>query len=165
MNPTPDDRQRRAGAIPRRLLPDTATVAADGHLHLGGVDTVELAERYGTPLFVYDEQHLRNRCRAAVDAFPAAPTTPPRRSCAGRWPALAHGEGMRLDVASGGELTPARRAGVPAADLLLHGNNKSSTSCAKRCRKGWAASSSIPSTRSTASPTWCTARASTVLTC
>ncbi|MGD9754246.1 MAG: diaminopimelate decarboxylase [Acidimicrobiia bacterium] len=126
MNPTPDDRQRAgAGAIPRRLLPDTATVAADGHLHLGGVDTVELAERYGTPLFVYDEQHLRNRCRAAVDAFPGGAYYATKAFLCGAMARLAHGEGMRLDVASGGELTLARRAGVPAADLLLHGNNKS----------------------------------------
>ncbi|MCC6438179.1 MAG: diaminopimelate decarboxylase [Acidimicrobiales bacterium] len=114
-----------AGPIPQRLLPDTATIAADGHLHIGGVDTVELAELYGTPLFVYDEQHLRNRCRAAVDAFPGGAYYATKAFLCGAMARLAHREGMRLDVASGGELALALRSGVPAADLLFHGNNKS----------------------------------------
>ena len=56
-------------ALARYLLPDTASAGADGRLSVGGVDLVDLAEERGTPLFVYDEAHLRARCREAVDAF------------------------------------------------------------------------------------------------
>jgi diaminopimelate decarboxylase len=114
-----------AGPLPRRLLPDTATIAPGGRLHIGGVDTVELAEAFGTPLFVYDEQHLRRRCRAAVEAFPGGAYYATKAFLCGAMARLAHEEGMRLDVASGGEMVLALRAGVPAADLLFHGNNKS----------------------------------------
>ena len=51
-----------------QLLPQTADVGAGGHLYVGGVDLVALAEEFGTPLFVYDEAHLRARCREAVAA-------------------------------------------------------------------------------------------------
>ena len=69
---------------------------------------------FGTPLFVYDEAHLRARCREAVAAFGDGVAYAPRRSCAGPWPRLAHEEGMHLDVATGGELHVALAAGVPA---------------------------------------------------
>ncbi len=114
-----------AGPISFRLLPDTAAVGPDGQLLLGGVDTVALAEQYGTPLFVYDETHLRNRCRQAVDAFPGGVYYATKAFLCGAMARLAHSEGMRLDVASGGEMYVALRAGIPAVDLLLHGNNKS----------------------------------------
>ena len=55
--------------IARRLLPENHDVI-DGRLQIGGCDAIELAEEYGTPLFVYDEAHLRARCREAVEAFP-----------------------------------------------------------------------------------------------
>jgi len=57
-----------AGSLPLHLLRDNATVT-DGRLAIRGVDVIELAERYGTPLFVYDGDHLRARCREAVTAF------------------------------------------------------------------------------------------------
>ena len=52
-----------------RLLPDTARIESDGSLSIGGCRVDELAERHGTPLFVYDEAHVRARCREAVAAF------------------------------------------------------------------------------------------------
>ena len=55
--------------VPLDLLPDSATVEADGSLSIGGCSIAELAEQYGTPLFVYDEVHIRARCREAVAAF------------------------------------------------------------------------------------------------
>ena len=114
-----------SGPISRRLLPDTATTNEAGHLLLGGLDTVELANTYGTPLFVYDEAHLRERCRQAVAAFPGGAYYATKAFLCGAMARLAHEEGLRLDVASGGELAVALRAGLPGADLLLHGNNKS----------------------------------------
>lgn len=58
-----------AGPLPRHLLPDHASIGADGRLSVAGCDVVELAAEFGTPLFVYDEAHLRARCREAVEAF------------------------------------------------------------------------------------------------
>ena len=58
-----------AGPIPFGLLPDTAVLTDDGSLSIGGCSLIDLAATYGTPLFVYDETHLRNRCREAVAAF------------------------------------------------------------------------------------------------
>jgi diaminopimelate decarboxylase len=114
-----------AGPIPLGLLPDTAWVSADGRLSIGGCDLVDLAGEYGTPLFVYDEAHLRARCREAVAAFGDGVAYASKAFLCGAMARLAHEEGMHLDVATGGELFVARRAGVPADRLVMHGNNKS----------------------------------------
>ena len=55
--------------ISSHLLPDNATIDASGDLAIGGVSVREIAERFGTPVFVYDEDHLRARCHEAVSAF------------------------------------------------------------------------------------------------
>jgi diaminopimelate decarboxylase len=111
--------------LPRALLPDTATVGDDGHLLIGGCDTIDLADRYGTPLFVYDEAHLRARCREAVAAFGPGVNYATKAFLCKAMARLAYDEGMNLDVSTGGEYHVARAAGVPAARLVLHGNNKS----------------------------------------
>src|SRR5919112_3083348 len=113
------------GPLPLRLLPDTASVAADGHLQVGGCDLVDLAGRFGTPLFVYDEAHLRARCREAVAAFGDGVAYAAKAFLCLAMARLAHDEGLHLDVATGGELHVALAAGVPAGRLVLHGNNKS----------------------------------------
>ena len=51
------------------LLPETAKTAPDGRLSVGGVDVLELVDEVGTPVFIYDEEHLRRRCREAGRAF------------------------------------------------------------------------------------------------
>ena len=113
-------------AIPLRLLPDTATIGTDDSLSIGGVRVAELAAQYGTPLFVYDEEHLRARCRAAVNAFGAGNVVYATKAfICGAMARLAHEEGLLLDVATGGELHTVLHAGVPASSCVLHGNNKS----------------------------------------
>ncbi len=113
-------------AIPLRLLPDSATIGADDSLSIGGIRVAELAAQYGTPLFVYDEEHLRARCRAAVNAFGAGNVVYATKAfLCGAMARLAHEEGLLLDVATGGELHTALHAGVPASSCVLHGNNKS----------------------------------------
>ncbi len=108
------------------LLPQTAEVRADGSLAIGGCSVADLAAQYGTPLFVYDEAHLRARCREAVDTFGAGRAVYATKAfLCGAMARLAYEEGMLLDVASGGELFVALHAGVPASALTLHGNNKS----------------------------------------
>jgi len=112
--------------IPRRLLSDTATVGPDGALSVGGCTVADLAAEFGTPLFVYDEAHLRNRCREAVGAFGHQRVIYATKAFLCKAMArLAYDEGLLLDVASGGELHVALAAGVPASACTLHGNNKS----------------------------------------
>ena len=113
------------GPLPAGLLPDTATFAEDGRLSIGGCDVLDLAERYGTPLFVYDEAHVRARCREAVDVLGEGATYASKAFLCRAMARLAHEEGMRIDVATGGELQVTLAAGVPAERTVLHGNNKS----------------------------------------
>jgi len=112
--------------VPLQLLPMTAEVQANGSLAIGGCDVGELAAQYGTPLFIYDEAHLRARCAEAVAAFgPGRAYYATKAFLCTAMARLAYEEGMHLDVASGGELYVALRAGVPANALAFHGNNKS----------------------------------------
>jgi diaminopimelate decarboxylase len=100
-----------------------------GRLAVGGVLAADLVREYGTPLYVMDEDRLRANCRAYVTALRAA--YPRARAvfaskalCCIATCRLAYDEGLAVDVVSGGEIHTALRAGVPAADLLLHGSNK-----------------------------------------
>ncbi len=139
------------GPIGTQLLPQTADVGAGGHLYVGGVDLVALAEDLGTPLFVYDEAHLRERCREAVAAWGDGVAYATKAFLCTAMARLAHEEGMWLDVSTGGELHVALAAGVPAGRLVMHGNNKSVDELATRLsRWGWGASWSTRSTRSSA---------------
>jgi diaminopimelate decarboxylase len=94
-------------------------------LSIGGCDTLDLAAEYGTPLFVYDEAHLRDRCRETRSVFGDGAIYATKAFLCLAMARLVHEEGMRLDVATGGEMFVALRAGVPAGRLVLHGNNKS----------------------------------------
>jgi len=107
------------------LLPLTSRVSDEGRLAVGGVDLLDLATEHGTPLFVYDEEHLRRRCREAVAAFGDGVAYAAKAFLCRAMAALAHEEGMCIDVATGGEMHVALAAGVPADRLVLHGNNKS----------------------------------------
>jgi diaminopimelate decarboxylase len=107
------------------LFPMTSEVDASGRLRVGGIDVIDLAERFGTPLFVYDEAHLRARCRDAVEAWGDGVAYATKAFLCVAMARLANEEGMYLDVSTGGELHVALLAGVPAERLVLHGNNKS----------------------------------------
>ncbi len=112
--------------LPLSLLPDTAALGVDGYLQIGGCSLKDLAAEFGTPVFVYDEAHLRARCAEAVRAFGAGNAVYATKAFLCKAMArLAYEEGMRLDVATGGELAIALAAGVPAAECVFHGNNKS----------------------------------------
>ncbi len=112
-----------------QVLPESAAVNADGHLQIGGCDLVELAERHGTPLVVYDEGQLRAAAAEYRDGF-AADGSPAEVIYASKayWGLamlrLAREEGLSIDVASGGELYAAIRAGFPPDRIYMHGNNK-----------------------------------------
>ena len=112
----------------------TATRADDGGLVIGGVPAAELAATWGTPLYVLDEADVRSRAAETVEAFGrefARIGTTVKVYYAGkaflsaavaRWVSEA---GMAVDICTGGEFAVARAAGVPAARLGFHGNNKS----------------------------------------
>ncbi len=112
------------------VWPETAAVVA-GRLFIGGCDTVALAERFGTPLYLLDETTLRGAMRRYRTAFAAAYPGPTRIHYAGKAllnTALAQmvaQEGLGLDVVSATELLVAQRAGVPMERVHLHGNAKS----------------------------------------
>jgi diaminopimelate decarboxylase len=125
-----------AGPLPRRLLPDNAEVGPDGRLRVGGCDLIDLAVEFGTPVFVYDEDHLRARCREAVAAFGPDVAYATKAFLCRAMAELVHEEGMHLDVATGGELHVALEAGVPPSDLVMHGNNKSPAELAKALEVG-----------------------------
>jgi diaminopimelate decarboxylase len=94
-------------------------------LSIGGVDCLELARRFGTPLFVYDEQQLRARCREAVSAFGPGVAYATKAFLCKAMASLALEEGMALDVSTGGELAVALAGGAAGERLVFHGNNKS----------------------------------------
>ena len=112
--------------ISAHLLPDNASIDPTGDLSIAGVSIREIAEQFGTPVFVYDEDHLRARCHEAVSAFGRDSVIYASKAflCTAM-AKLAHDEGLLIDVATGGELFVALHAGVPAGRCVLHGNNKS----------------------------------------
>ena len=124
------------GPLPRHLLPRTAEVSADGRLIVGGVDVLDLVAEVGTPVFVYDEQHLRERCREAVAAWGDGVAYASKAFLCRAMATLAHEEGMHIDVSTGGELHVALAAGVPGERLVLHGNNKSTAELAQAIEAG-----------------------------
>jgi diaminopimelate decarboxylase len=132
----PIDHDVATAPLERHLLPRTAEVDDKGHLHVGGVDVLELAQEFGTPLFLYDEDHLRWACREAVAAWGEGVAYATKAFLCRAMARLAHEEGMHLDVASGGEMHVARAAGVPPDRLVLHGNNKSSEELADALELG-----------------------------
>jgi diaminopimelate decarboxylase len=84
-----------------------------------------LAAHFGTPLFIYDEAHLRARCRQAKKLFGDGAVYAAKAFLCKAMAELVHEEGLRMDVATGGELFVALAAGVPGSRLVMHGNNKS----------------------------------------
>lgn len=110
------------------IFPRSATVSG-GRLAIGGFDAQELTREFGSPLYVYDEDEVRQMCREYVAAFRSrhadADITYASKAYLSRWmAALAHEEGIGLDVVSGGEFAVAMAAGFPASRCHFHGNNK-----------------------------------------
>jgi diaminopimelate decarboxylase len=121
------------------LLPSTAAVSGEGRLSVGGCDLGELAERFGTPLFVYDEEHLRRRCREYAEHFGVGGGGVAYAGKAFLCRAmvrLVEEEGLHLDVATGGELHVALSARFPAERMIFHGNNKSDEELASALAAG-----------------------------
>lgn len=100
-----------------------------GHLEIGGIDTMALAEKYGTPLYVYDVSMIRNNCRTFINAFKDSGVKAKVAYASKAFSTIAmlqvvKQEGMCLDVVSEGELYTALQADFPPERIHLHGNNK-----------------------------------------
>lgn len=123
------------------IWPRTAERSADGVLSIGGCDTRALAAEFGTPLFVLDEADLRSRAdeyKAAYDdaAYPFDVFYASKAFLSvsvARW---VHEAGLGIDVATGGELAVALKAGIPGSRIVMHGNNKSSAEIDTALRAG-----------------------------
>ena len=107
------------------LLPRSAAVDAAGSVAIAGVDLVSIAERFGTPLYVYDEDDIRSRCRAYVATFGDGVAYASKAFLCVAMVKLVNEEGLHLDVATGGELHVALASGFPPERIVFHGNNKS----------------------------------------
>jgi diaminopimelate decarboxylase len=111
------------------MLLGTQRINDRNHLEIGGCDAVDLAAEFGTPLYVMDEQFIRDRCRAYRAAFQSeygdsAVAYASKAFLVTAMCALVSREGMWLDASSAGELFTAQRAGFPMDRVLLHGNYK-----------------------------------------
>ncbi|MGG3520103.1 diaminopimelate decarboxylase [Bacillus pseudomycoides] len=110
-------------------LHGTSRINEQGHLEIGGCDTTQLAKQYGTPLYVYDEASIREKCRAFHRAFQESGFSyqvayASKAFLCMEMCRVAREENMSLDVVSGGELYTALQAGFPASRIHFHGNNK-----------------------------------------
>lgn len=111
------------------VLPLTARVSKNGHLEIGGCDTVSLAKKFGTPLFVMDEFTIRRKCQKYRQAFEERSQNVEIIYASKAFMSLAISqlikqEGLSIDVSSGGELYIAIQSGFPTDKIYLHGNNK-----------------------------------------
>ncbi len=105
-------------------------ISEKGHLMVGGVDTIDLAKKYGTPLFVYDVSIIRKHARAYVDTFKELGVKAQVAYASKAFSSIAmlqvaKQENLSLDVVSQGELYTALQADFPTEKIHLHGNNKS----------------------------------------
>lgn len=112
------------------FLHGTMKVNEKGHLEIGGVDTLQIVEEFGTPVYVYDVALIRERARGFKETFDklgvkAQVAYASKAFSTVAMIQLAEQEGLSLDVVSGGELYTAVRAEFPAEKIHFHGNNKS----------------------------------------
>lgn len=112
------------------MLHDNLAVNEKGHLTICGADTVELAEKYGTPLYVIDEEKIREKCRAYRDSMEkffggnSRPMYASKALCFKKIYNVISSEGMCADVVSMGEIYTALSGGMSPENLFFHGNNK-----------------------------------------
>jgi diaminopimelate decarboxylase len=111
------------------FLHGTSRINALGHLEIGGCDVTDLAKEFGTPLYIVDEELVRQRAREFMEAFRKTGLRhqvayASKAFCVMAMCRLAEEEGMSLDVVSDGELYTALQAGFPAERIHFHGNNK-----------------------------------------
>ena len=113
----------------QNIMPTTAQINSENHLEIGGCDVVELADKYGTPLYVMDETTIRTIASQYKEAFNNYPNVKMLfASKALMTKAIARiliQEGFGFDVVSGGEIYTTIKAGAKPETLLFNGSNKS----------------------------------------
>lgn len=112
------------------LLPITSKVGPSGHLLVGGCDLVELAQKYGTPLYIMDIATIKNQCHSYIQDFNFPDLESEIIFASKAFISLAmcqlvEREGLSIDVSTGGELFIALSSGFPPEKIFFHGNNKS----------------------------------------
>lgn len=111
------------------LKPLTTKINEAGNLEIGGCDLIGLAEKYGTPLYVLDEETIRKICKDYKNAFKAYPKTnmmyASKALCTMATSAIMSSEGFGFDVVSAGEIYTVYKAGADMSKVLFNGNNKS----------------------------------------
>lgn len=138
-----DDRLRTKhtddfNGLPAHVWPRTAKREEDGSISVGGVYLADIAEEYGTPVMVVDEEDFRSRCRDMARAYgkPENVHYAAKAFLTARIARWVNEEGLALDVASENELLIALHAGFPAERITVHGNNKSESFLRRCVREG-----------------------------
>ena len=112
------------------MLHSNLSLNKEGHLCFAGLDTVELAKKHGTPLFLIDEDRISQNARTYINAMrkyfggDSGPLLASKALCFSEIYRIAASEGMRTDIVSPGELYTAHSAGFPMERAYFHGNNK-----------------------------------------
>lgn len=111
------------------LKPLTTKINNSDNIEIGGCDLVELADKYGTPLYVLDEETIRSICRDYKEAFKSYPKVnmmyASKALCTTATSAIVSSEGFGFDVVSAGEIYTVHNADVDMKKVLFNGNNKS----------------------------------------
>ena len=112
------------------LFPDGTSINDKDHFEIGNVDLVDLANEYGTPLYIYDEKTIKNICQEFIGAFSKYWKDTKILYAAKAFinkpiAQLMMSEDLGLDIVSGGELAVAQSVNFPASSIYFHGNNKS----------------------------------------
>ena len=124
------------------MICQNLSVNEKGHLCIGGMDTVELAKKHGTPLYVMDEDRIRERCRTYMTAMKEAFGESALPLYAGKAAAFRHiyrvmrEENMGIDVVSSGEIYSAASVDFPMERAYFHGNNKTDADIAYAMEHG-----------------------------
>ena len=112
----------------KNMICKNLSVNKEGHLTFAGVDTVKLAQKHGTPLYLMDEDRIRERCRTYLTAVNKAFSGrgkvlfASKAACFRRLYEIMKEEGMGIDVVSVGEIYTALRAGYPLENAYFHSN-------------------------------------------
>lgn len=124
------------------MICNNLSINEKGHLCIGGQDTVELAAKYGTPLYVFDEDRIRERCRTYRQAMREAFGESARALYASKAASfrgmyrIIKEEGLGVDVVSSGEVYTALSAGFPMELAYFHSNNKTDADIAYAIENG-----------------------------
>ena len=112
------------------MIHNNISVLPNGHIAFSNTDVVELANEYGTPLYLLDEKQIRENCRIyknTVTEFfgdESMPLYASKALCCKEIYRIVSQEGLGVDVVSGGELYTALSVGFPSHKIYFHGNNK-----------------------------------------